>query len=137
MTGEEDYAAVGQTSEELREELLQDEEFAREWRKNEPRRRLSRALLSIRKSANLSQLELAEKVNWHQAHVARMESATGPWPNPESVRRYAEACGFSAGYVFAHADGGVVHIDGAASFGVSASDDMLERIANNDVEVSN
>lgn len=136
MVGREKRPAAGQTAEELREELLRDEEFARQWRENEPRRRLSRTLVSIRKAANLSQQELAKRASWNQAHVARMESATGPWPNPESVRKYAEACQMSAGYVFGHTTGEGVHIDGAAFFGGSHSDDMLERIVDADVEVS-
>ena len=128
MSGEEAFVEVGETAEQLREELLRDEEVARLWRESEPRRRLADTLISMRKSANLTQREVASRGRWDQSHVSRMESATGPWPQPESVRTYADICGFSAGYVFAHAMGEEVHIDGAVSFGNSEADQMLERI---------
>lgn len=119
----------------LREEFLKDPAFVRRWRQNKPRRRLSMVLISMRKNANLSQRRLGEDLGWNQSQIARMESATGPWPSPKSLRAFASACGVSVGLVFTHPEGESVHIDNAISFGDTEGDLLLEQIARRDVGV--
>ncbi len=123
---------------ELREELLQqDPQLAERWRESEPRRRLSTALVAMRKAARLTQQRLAREAGWKQPQVARMESATGPWPSPEALRTYAHACGRSVGLVFVHpATERSVHIDGAVAFGSSDPDQLLDRMVDANVRVS-
>jgi transcriptional regulator with XRE-family HTH domain len=113
----------------LRAEILaRDPDAARRWEATAPRRRLSDALLALRKRAGLSQSAVARAAGWNQTHVARMESATGPWPNRDSLMAYVRVCDPDAvvGLVFAHHDGERLQIDTAVAFGNEPSDRQLE-----------
>ena len=112
-------------------------ELAAAWEAGEPRRRLSGALVAMRKAAGLSQRALAEAVGWKQPQVARMESATGPWPTREALHDYARACGRTVGLVFVHPRSGhALHIDSAVAFGSGERDQLLDRMADKNVRVS-
>jgi transcriptional regulator with XRE-family HTH domain len=63
------------------------------WHRSAPRRALSAALRGMRQDSGLSQTELAALIGVTQSDVARMESATGPWPNQAKLAAYAAACG--------------------------------------------
>lgn len=84
---------------------------------NEPARHkrhaLARALTAMRIRRGLSQDALGKRAGWDQSFVARMESATGPWPKRENIARYAEICGYEAGYVFGHREDDRFHVDAA------------------------
>lgn len=56
------------------------------------KREVAFALRSIRKEAGMTQGELAEKANWAQSFVSRLESPRGPLPSTETCRRYAIVC---------------------------------------------
>lgn len=66
------------------------------WKKNAARRSLSRMLHHMRRRRGLSQTTVAERMGSSQPVIARMESATGPWPVQESIAAYAAACGHVA-----------------------------------------
>lgn len=79
---------------EFKNELLQEDPvLAAEWEKNSSRRKLSQALILVRKHAGLTQAELAERIGWKQSAVSRIESATGPMPDTTTIDRYVRGCG--------------------------------------------
>jgi transcriptional regulator with XRE-family HTH domain len=128
-------AGAGQSASELRERIFERNPEARHrWQRNEPRRRLALALLDLRKRANLTQKQVAEAAGWNPRHVARMESATGPWPNRESLNAYIHACDPEAaiGLVIAHPEGEEMHIDKAVAFGQGPADSLFETLAEDD-----
>ena len=129
---------TGKPIDELRGELFrEDPELERSWRDNASRRELSMALVAMRKAEGLTQRRLADRLGWKQPQVARLESATGPWPHADSLRAYASACGRSVGLVFAHVEGaGHVHIDGAIAFGQTEDDKRVAALKDADIEVA-
>jgi len=58
------------------EESLKDKEFKKEWDKLELRYAVIKQLIKIRNSYNLSQAQLAEKLNTTQAVISRIENGT-------------------------------------------------------------
>lgn len=132
-----DKTTSGASAAEIQQQLLRDNpELARAWEAGEPRRRLSMALLAMRKSAGLTQRALAAITGWKQPQVARMESATGPWPTREALHDYASACGRTVGLVFAQPRSGGMHIDSTVAFGSDAPDHLLDRLADRRVRFS-
>jgi len=57
-------------------ESLKDEEFKEEWDKLELRYAVIKQLIKIRNTYNLSQAQLAEKLNTTQAVISRIENGT-------------------------------------------------------------
>jgi len=60
----------------LEEELINDPEFKKEWDKLELRYAVIKQLIKIRNTYNLSQAQLAEKLNTTQAVISRIENGT-------------------------------------------------------------
>ncbi|CAA6805221.1 MAG: DNA-binding protein, putative [uncultured Sulfurovum sp.] len=58
------------------EEELKDPEFKKEWDKLEFRYSVIKQLIKIRNTYNLSQAQLAEKLNTTQAVISRIENGT-------------------------------------------------------------
>jgi len=58
------------------DESLKDEEFKKEWDNLELRYAVIKQLIKIRNSYNLSQAQLAEKLNTTQAVISRIENGT-------------------------------------------------------------
>jgi len=58
------------------EESLKDPEFKEEWDKLELRYAVIKQLIKIRNSYNLSQAQLAQKLNTTQAVISRIENGT-------------------------------------------------------------
>jgi len=58
------------------EESLKDEEFKKEWDNLELRYAVIKQLIQIRNTYNLSQAQLAEKLNTTQAVISRIENGT-------------------------------------------------------------
>ncbi|MGI9333985.1 MAG: helix-turn-helix domain-containing protein [Gammaproteobacteria bacterium] len=75
-------------------------EFQRAWRDGQERRAIGRALERMRREAELTQMELAKKMDKDQAFVSRMESGRGPMPKAQHIALYAEQCGFMTAYAF-------------------------------------
>ena len=55
---------------------LKDEEFKKEWERLELRYTVIKLLIKIRNSYNLSQAQLAEKLNTTQSVISRIENGT-------------------------------------------------------------
>lgn len=58
------------------EEELKDEEFKKEWEGLELRYSIIKQLIKIRNAYNLSQSQLAEKLNTTQSVISRIENGT-------------------------------------------------------------
>ena len=58
------------------EESLKDDEFKKEWDKLDLRYAVIKQLIKIRNTYNLSQAQLAEKLNTTQAVISRIENGT-------------------------------------------------------------
>lgn len=82
------------------------EEFERAWRKSLARREVGRRLERMRRAANLTQSELAERMGKNQAFVARMESGRGDMPKAENIALFAAHCGFATAYAFVELEPG-------------------------------
>jgi len=76
----------------LKDRLMQDAEFAREYAKADAEYKVIEALVTARVNAKLSQAELARKTGTTQSAIARLESGSIS-PTLSTLRRYAEATG--------------------------------------------
>ena len=74
----------------LKNELLQDEEFKREYEALQPEMDITRALLDARMQAGLTQLQLSERTGISQADISRLEKGTRN-PSLALLKRLAEA----------------------------------------------
>ena len=75
---------------ELTNELMQDEEFRREYEALQPEMDITRALLDARIQAGLTQSQLSERTGISQADISRLEKGTRN-PSPSLLKRLAEA----------------------------------------------
>jgi transcriptional regulator with XRE-family HTH domain len=76
----------------LTAKLMKNPEFAAEYERLGPEFELAEKLIRARKSAGLTQAELAERMHTTQSAIARMESGTLP-ARFDTLQRYAEATG--------------------------------------------
>lgn len=83
---------TGKRARDLHEDMMQnDEAYAREYAALEDEFSLANEVIQARRSANLTQQELAEKMNTTQAVIARMEG--GSLPSIRTLERLAAATG--------------------------------------------
>lgn len=59
---------------ELKKDLLMDEEFRTEYEKLRPRYDVISQLITVRKEQNMTQAELAKKVGTQKSNISRLES---------------------------------------------------------------
>lgn len=64
----------GITFESVRAELMQDEEFKKEYERLRPRYEVVSQLIEARKEQNLTQAELAKRVGTQKSNISRLES---------------------------------------------------------------
>lgn len=81
---------MGKRLEDKHKELLNDPEYKKAYTELEEEFLVAKALIEARKSANLTQTQVAERMGTTQSVVARMESGN-PLPSLKSVVRYAAA----------------------------------------------
>ncbi len=75
---------------ELKQELLKDPEFRKEYEALEPEMDIMRAILDARTRAGLTQAELSKKSGISQADISRLENGTRN-PSLALLKRLAEA----------------------------------------------
>ena len=75
---------------ELKQELLKDPEFRKEYEALEPEMDIMRAILDARIRAGLTQAELSKKSGISQADISRLENGTRN-PSLALLKRLAEA----------------------------------------------
>ena len=78
------------TLQDLKRELMQNPEFAREYEALEPEHQIARQLIALRLERGLSQAELAERAGTKQASVSRVERGVTT-PSLPLLKRLAEA----------------------------------------------
>ena len=75
---------------ELTNELMQDQEFKKEYESLQPEMDITRAILDARIRAGMTQVELSEKSGISQADICRLEKGTRN-PSIALLKRLAEA----------------------------------------------
>jgi len=81
---------MGRRLEDKHKELLNDSEYKKAYAELEEEFLIAKALIEARKSAKLTQKQVADRMGTTQSVVARMESGK-PLPSLKSVARYAAA----------------------------------------------
>ena len=76
----------------LTNELMQDDDFRREYEALQPEMDIKRAILDARIKSGLTQMELSEKSGIAQADISRLENGTRN-PSLAMVKRLAEGLG--------------------------------------------
>ena len=75
---------------ELTDELMQDQEFVKEYEAIQPEVNITRAILDARINAGMTQMELSQKSGISQADISRLEKGTRN-PSLNLLKRLAEA----------------------------------------------
>lgn len=75
---------------ELTSELMQDEEFKKEYESLQPEMDITRAILDARINAGLTQMQLSKKTGISQADISRLEKGTRN-PSLALLKRLADA----------------------------------------------
>jgi predicted transcriptional regulator len=75
---------------ELKNELMKDPEFKKEYESLQPEMDITRAILDARIQAGLTQIQLSEKSGISQADISRLERGTRN-PSLSLLKRLAEA----------------------------------------------
>jgi len=81
---------MGRRLEDKHKELLNDPEYKKAYAELEGEFLIAKALIEARRSAKLTQKQVADRMGTTQSVVARMESGK-PLPSLKSVARYAAA----------------------------------------------
>lgn len=98
------------------------------------RRHLALTLFGLRRRAGLTQTEVATRMGRDQAHVSRMESTGGPFPDSASIEAYAQACNSAASLVFLTAGEGPATVLTVALGEESEGDRLIEAIQSGSAE---
>ena len=83
---------MGKKIRDMKEGLLRDDEFRREYDALEEEFSIAGQLIEARSKANLTQEQVARRMGTTQSVVARLESGH-PLPSLRTLRRYASAVG--------------------------------------------
>ncbi|WP_248851004.1 helix-turn-helix domain-containing protein [Thiomicrospira microaerophila] len=81
------------TLDKLKNELMQDPDFKKEYDALEEEFKLIEVLVDMRQKAGLTQEEIAQKIGTKKSNISRLESGTGN-PGWKTLQKYAHACGF-------------------------------------------
>ncbi|MGV8948896.1 MAG: helix-turn-helix domain-containing protein [Candidatus Paracaedibacter sp.] len=74
----------------LREELLSDSEVLKEYQAHRPEYEVAKALIKARIASNMTQVDVARRMQTSQAQIARLESGEH-LPSIHSIYKYAQA----------------------------------------------
>lgn len=85
--------------EELKKEWMKDPEFVKEYEALEEEFSLASALISARAQADMTQQDVAEKMETSQSYIAKLEGGTVS-PTMKALKRYAAATGSRLKIVF-------------------------------------
>lgn len=66
--------SAGMSFSDVKKQLLQDEEFSKEYEKLKPRYAVISQIIEARKEQNLTQAELAKRVGTQKSNISRLES---------------------------------------------------------------
>ncbi|MFA4942344.1 MAG: helix-turn-helix transcriptional regulator [Patescibacteria group bacterium] len=77
----------------LKNELLKDQKFSKEYFKNDPSFKIGRQIKEMRISKGLTQEELAKRMGKKQSSIARIESGRGGNQTDGFLKKFADALG--------------------------------------------
>lgn len=80
--------------EEMKKDLLKDDEFKTEYEKLKPRYEAIEQIIKARKEQNMTQAELAKRVGTQKSNISRLESGTYN-PSLDFLTKVSEALGKS------------------------------------------
>lgn len=85
---------VGISFEEMKNDLLKDNEFKTEYEKLKPRYEAIEQIIKARKEQNMTQAELAKRVGTQKSNISRLESGNYN-PSLDFLTKVSEALGKS------------------------------------------
>ncbi len=85
---------AGVSFEEIKLDMLKDEEFKIEYEKLKPRYEAIEQIIKARKEQNMTQAELAKRVGTQKSNISRLESGTYN-PSLDFLAKVAESLGKS------------------------------------------
>lgn len=85
---------VGISFDEMKKELLKDDEFKAEYEKLKPRYEAIEQIIKARKEQNMTQSELAKRVGTQKSNISRLESGNYN-PSLDFLTKVSEALGKS------------------------------------------
>ncbi len=85
---------TGISFEEMKEDMLKDEEFKIEYEKLKPRYEAIEQIIRARKEQNMTQAELAKRVGTQKSNISRLESGNYN-PSLDFLSKVAESLGKS------------------------------------------
>lgn len=85
---------VGISFEEMKTDMLKDEEFKMEYEKLKPRYEAIEQIIRARKEQNMTQSELAKRVGTQKSNISRLESGNYN-PSLDFLTKVAESLGKS------------------------------------------
>lgn len=85
---------VGTSFEQMKEDMLKDEEFKLEYEKLRPRYEAIAQIIAARKQQNITQAELARRVGTQKSNISRLESGNYN-PSLDFLSKVAESLGKS------------------------------------------
>lgn len=83
---------AGISSEEMKSDMLKDEEFKIEYEKLKPRYEAIEQIIRARKEQNITQAELAKRVGTQKSNISRLESGNYN-PSLDFLAKIAESLG--------------------------------------------
>lgn len=83
---------AGMSFEEMKADMLKDEEFKIEYEKLKPRYEAIEQIIRARKEQNITQAELAKRVGTQKSNISRLESGTYN-PSLDFLAKIAESLG--------------------------------------------
>ena len=91
------------TYNELKKQLLQNDEFKTEYERLEPEYQVIRAIVAARQEQNLTQQELADRTGIDRSDISKLENGSAN-PSLRTLKRLAAGLGMQLQINFIHAN---------------------------------
>lgn len=91
------------TYNELKQQLLQNEEVKAEYERLEPEYQVVRAIIAARQEQHLTQQELADKTGIDRSDISKLENGSAN-PSLRTLKRLADGLGMQLQISFVHAN---------------------------------
>lgn len=91
------------TYNELKQQLLQNEEVKAEYERLEPEYQVVRAIIAARQEQHLTQQELADKTGIDRSDISKLENGSAN-PSLRTLKRLADGLGMQLQINFVHAN---------------------------------
>ncbi|MED9970663.1 MAG: helix-turn-helix transcriptional regulator [Ruminococcus sp.] len=91
------------TFNELKQQLLQNEDVKKEYERLEPEYQVMRAIIKARQEQNLTQQELADRTGIDRSDISKLENGSAN-PSLRTLKRLADGLGMQLQINFVHAN---------------------------------